>query len=173
MNRLVSLVIIVGLLSCKSNSIAQEKQDSKTIKDKIENKETQAPIKLGGPTGMKTTPLANSSISQIAPGTIQLTGVVKEFYKSTTICNRPFKAAIKIKVENIIKSGSGLVNLLSKDQEITLGFMSGVYTKDLDALQAKMQAGRNLSIQVTEGLCPDFGNNTVFEISRFEVKKVN
>jgi len=174
MNKFVGLVIIICLFSCKSTSIAQEKQDTKTIKDKIVEKKTETPdykkIKLGDPTDNERTHLDLNTVSQVKPGTIQLEGLVETFYKNTAICEKPYKAAIKIKVSQIIESGSGLVKTLSKDQEITFGFIPGVYTKDLEVLQKKMQPGRKLSILVRQGLCPDFGDNAVFEIVRYAIK---
>ena len=60
--------------------------------------------------------------------------------------------------------------MLSPNQEIGLGFINGVYTKDLNDLENKMAIGKKLSIMVKEVLCLNSGNDTLYEIMQFEIK---
>ena len=60
--------------------------------------------------------------------------------------------------------------MLSPNQEITLGFMNGMYTKDLSDLEDKMTTGKNLSMMLKEGLCFDMNTNNLYEIMQFEIQ---
>ncbi|WP_109301946.1 hypothetical protein [Aquimarina sp. AU474] len=175
MNKLVYIIVtLLVIFSCKSNSLAQEKF-SKKEKPDIENpKGEKLKTDMSSDSAIvNDTMIIGGGLQQdnvLEPGAMHIMGSVIAFYKSTNICDRPYKAALKIRIEKILKSGSGIVNVLSSGQEITLGFISGVYTKDLSALQSEMKLGKNLSIMVKEGLCPNLGNDTVYEIMRFSTK---
>ncbi|MBQ4820166.1 hypothetical protein [Aquimarina sp. MMG016] len=174
MNKLFYLIIIAVIISCKSNTVAQEKslKEKKANIENIDEVKPKTDINKSD-NSMNDKMIISGGLPQndlIEPGAIHLRGSVIAFYKNTTICNRPYKAALKISIERILKSGPGIVNVLSQNQEITLGFVNGVYTKELNALQNKMMKGKILSVMVKEGLCPNLGNDTVYEIVRFEEK---
>ncbi len=159
------------LFSCKSNSIAQDKKEVKTEKTKDDTTKTGKPkIEIPGFGDPRDNEIANTQMEvRPEPGTIHLVGSVIKFYRETEVCGKPFKGAISIKVDKILKSGSGIVNIISAGQEITFGFLKG-HVKEFDALQQKFGKGTEVSLIVREGLCPDM-SETVYEIVTFKIKE--
>ncbi|MBQ0735239.1 hypothetical protein [Aquimarina celericrescens] len=149
MNKIVYIILISVLFSCKSNSAAQEKEKTNTDKPKVEKP------KFGDV----------DTNNQIEPGTVYLTGSVVGVFKDKEICGKSYKATTVIKVNEVTGSGSGIVNLISSGQEITFGFLRG-NVEDFKTLQQKFTKDQQVFFIVRESLCPDM-NGTVYEIIRF------
>ncbi len=174
MNRLVYILVTVMLFLCASNSIAQDKKDVKKEKIKVKTTKNGKPkIEIppfGDPSDNE---LANTHLKlevRTEPGTMDLTGSVIQFYKDKEICGRSFKGAIHIKVNKILKSGSGIVNPISAEQEITLGFLNGSIKGNINALEQKFNKDQNVFFVVQESLCQD-DSQTVYEIKGFKIKQ--
>ncbi len=170
MNKGIYRVIILTILSCKSNSIAQDKKEVKTEKTKVDTSKTGKPkIEIPGFGDPRDNEIANTQMEvRPEPGTIHLVGSVIKFYSETEVCGKPFKGAISIKVDKILKSGSGIVNIISSGQEITFGFLKG-NVEDFKTLQQKFTKDQEVFFIVRESLCPDM-NETVYEIIRFSIQ---
>mgnify|MGYP001802081319 CR=1 FL=1 len=168
MNTLVYSMVLLIIFSCKSNSLAQEK----SLKDKKSDIENVKDESIATETKNSKTIIGDGLQidTVLAPGSVHVSGSIISFHKNTTICNRPYKAALTIRIENVLKSGPGIIHMLSPNQEITLGFMNGMYTKDLSDLEDKMTTGKNLSMMLKEGLCFDMNTNNLYEIMQFEIQ---
>jgi len=162
MNKVIYIVLIAILYSCKSNSIAQEKVKTSSDTPKIEKP------KFGDPGDNKLTKLKPMDQSQISPNTVHLTGTVLGVYKNKSICGKPYDTAITIRVKDIIGAGSGIVNMISSQQEITFGLKKG-QLEDFNILRKKHSENQEITFVVTEGLCRDM-NKTAYEVIRFNVK---
>lgn len=149
MHKIVFIIIIVALFSCKSNSIAQEKEGNKS-KPKIEKPK-----------------FSDSQNTSIAPNTVSLIAVVQGIHKDSEVCGKNFRTTTKVKVKSIINSGSGIVNRISPEQEITFGFTT-IQGKEFSTSK-QMVKNAEVSFKVREGLCPDM-NTTVYEVFQFDIK---
>ncbi|TPN84072.1 hypothetical protein [Aquimarina algicola] len=152
MNKIISVLLIVIFFSCKSNSIAQEKEKSNTSKEKTELSQFNR----------------IDESTRIAPGTVHLTGLVLGTSKNKAICGKPYAETATIKVESIRGSGSGIVSQIASGQEITFGFLKGHF-KDFETLQQKHDDNQELFFIVQEGLCLGM-NQTVYEILSFSIQ---
>ncbi len=150
MDKILYILIVVGLFSCKSNSIAQEKEAEKT-KPKVEKP--------------KFSDLQDNTID---PNTVHLIAVIQGVTKNVSICEKNFKTATTVKVKQIINSGSGITNMISPGQEITFGFMNSP-TNDFDTLKQRIPKDKEVSFKIRENLCPDM-SKTVYEVIGFKTK---
>lgn len=150
MDKILYIVIVVGLFSCKSNSIAQEKETEKT-KLKVEKP--------------KFSDLQDTTID---PNTVHLIAVIQGVTKNASICEKSFKTTITVKVKQIINSGSGIVNMISPGQEITFGFMNSP-ANDFDTLKQRIPKDKEVSFKIRENLCPNM-SKTVYEVIGFKTK---
>lgn len=143
----------------------------KSIEGNSKDKKPQIEIPgFGDPSDNEITNIDLEAYNRQEPGTVTFNAVLTEFYTNKKICGKSFDAAIKVKVGTIMNSGSGIVNPLSKDQEVTIGFMKS-HSKNAEELQKKLEgSSKNLTLIVKENLCPDLGENTVYEIMRFTLK---
>ncbi len=153
MDRIVFVLSIVVLFSCKSNSVAQEKEASQEAKAKANVEK----------------PLFVDHQNNISPGAVHLEATVIKIYKNDNVCGKSFKATISVKIDHVKGSGSGIVNMIATGQEITLGFRNAM-VKDFDVLQEKLVVGQRFFFVLEEKLCRS-GNDTVYMISRFEEVK--
>lgn len=146
------ILIVIGLFSCKSNSIAQEKEAEKTNpKPKIEKP--------------KFSDLQDTTID---PNTLHLIVVMQSVTKNASICEKNFKTIATVKVKQIINSGSGITNMISPGQEITFGFMNSP-ANDFDTLKQRLPKDKEVSFKIRENLCPDM-SKTVYEVIGFKTK---
>ncbi len=150
MNKIVYLVVVVMLFSCKSSTIAQEKVPEKSQKPKVEKP--------------KFSDVQDQQ--RIEPNTILLTASIGSISKDAVICGKSYKSITAVKVNQILGSGSGLVNLLSAGQDVELAFMN-TKANDYDTLKEKFVKGQKMTLKVREGLCPDM-TQTVYEIVTFK-----
>lgn len=161
MNKLMYIGLIAILFSCKSNSIAQENVKNTTEKPKVE-KPKFGDIKSGD------TPKPNVyTQNQIAPNTIHLTVEVKEIYSNKLICDVSHETAVNAKIKEIRGSGSGLVNRVSINKEITLAVRKGI-SKDINYLKSKLS--KDIFIIIKEKPCMNF-NQTMYEIVGYDYRK--
>lgn len=172
MDKVLYIVIIIGLFSCKSNSIAQEKESDKNEKPKIENSRAAKPkIKIPGLGDPGDNEITNRDFekddSQLGASRIDLIGVSIKFHEDKRICDKTYKGAIDVKVDQVIKSGSGISNSLSEGKEITLVFMKS-HSKDVNALKQKLTKDQKVSFKVRERPCFDSAK-TMYEIITFEI----
>jgi len=156
------ILVLVALFSCKSNSIAQEKNIEKTNKPKIEKPG------FGDPRDNEITSFESYSNDQIAPGTIHFTAVTKKIVTDVDICGKQYKTAILVAIKKIKGSGSGIVNMLSLGQKVTLVY-NNANVKNFDELKQKLAKDQELTVVVKEGLCPDM-SKTVYEILKLDNK---
>lgn len=140
---------MAALFSCKSNSIAQEKEGNE-LKPKIEKPKFR-----------------DSQSTSIAPNTVSLIAVVQGIYKDSEICGKNFTTTTKVKVKRIINSGSGIVNNIFPEQEITFGFTS-TQGEEFSTFRQAIKSVE-VSFKVREGLCPDM-SATVYEVFQFDIK---
>ncbi len=150
MDKILYILIVVGLFSCKSNSIAQEKETEK-IKPKVEKP--------------KFSDLQDNTID---PNTVHLIAVIQDVTKNASICEKSFKTATTVKVKRIINSGSSITNMISPGQEITFGFMNSP-ANDFDTLKQRIPKNKEVSFKIRENLCPDM-SKTVYEVIGFKTK---
>ncbi len=155
MNKIVYLVVLIVLFSCKTNTVAQENKQDNNEKPKVEKP------KFGD--------TYNDQSPRIEPGTVLFVGTIKGVSKKGNICGKSYNAVGTIVIENIIGSGSGIVNLMGKGQEMEMAFYLAK-PEGFDDLESKAKSGNKFSIKAREGLCPDF-NNTVYEIVSFTPMK--
>jgi hypothetical protein len=152
MDKILYILIVVGLFSCKSNSIAQEKETEKTkSKSRIEKP--------------KFTDLRDNTID---PNTVHLIAVIQNVTKNVYICEKRFKTATTVKVKQVINSGSSILNMISPGQEITFGFMNSP-ANDFDILKQRISKDKEVSFKIIENLCPDM-SKTVYEVIGFKIK---
>ncbi len=161
MNKILYLLFIAAIFSCKSNSVAQEKDSTKSgiVVAETPNKEEPKQEK---PKVQK--PKFGDTQDYIDPNTVHLLGSVMDISKDTNVCGKKYKATTKIKVKAIKSSGSGIVNMISAGQEITLAFRNAAVT-DFDLLKKEYGKDQEISLLVKENLCPDM-SQTVYEIIR-------
>jgi len=162
MNKLAYLGLIAILFSCKSTSIAQEKENTTTPKTKIEK-----------PRFVDTVDKEISKLSvigdrQITPNRVHLEGTVLGVYENISICGVPYEATIKVKVTSIIGSGSGIVNLISSGQEITFGCRKGEL-ENFKTHRKQSTKDQKIIFIVNEGLCKNMGKTT-YELVSFRSK---
>ncbi len=152
MDKMLYILIVVGLFSCKSNSIAQEKETEKIKpKPKVEKP--------------KFSDLQDDTID---PNTVHLIAVIQGVTKNVSICEKSFKTTTTVKVKQIINSGSGITNMISPGQEITFGFMNSP-ANDFDTLKQRILKNKEVSFKIRENLCPDM-SKTVYEVIGFKTK---
>ena len=150
MDKILYILIVIGLFSCKSNSNAQEKETEKT-KPKVEKP--------------KFSDLQDTTID---PNTVHLIAVIQGVTKNASICEKNFKTTATVKVKQIINSGSGITNMISPGQEITFGFMNSP-ANDFDTLKQRIPKDKEVSFKIRENLCPDM-SKTVYEVIWFKAK---
>ncbi|WP_160114763.1 hypothetical protein [Aquimarina sp. AU474] len=153
MNRIWYILIMVVLVSCKTNTVAQEKQSEKNTKPKVEKP--------------KLDDIQDQQNQRIDPSTILITGSIQGVFKDSNICGKSYKASAILKVKQIVNTGSGIVNPISAGQEVRLGFISPK-ANDFESLKKEVVVGKEFSIKVMEGLCPDMGQ-TLYEILNFQL----
>jgi len=167
MNKVVYIIIVIVLFSCKSKSVAQENKEIPMAKNK---KEVER-IQFGDPRDNEITQLPSPIQNRIEPGTVHVQGTIMSFYDNKTICDKAYKTAFRIKINQIVKSGSGIVNALSKDQETIVGFVDSNYAKKyLSTLKNAINKGKKIPVILKEALCPNLGTETVYEVVRFNMK---
>ncbi len=153
MHKLFYIFIIGALFSCKSSGFAQQKDTKQEQKPKVEKpkfKNTQ------------------DQQTQVDPNTIVLTGIILEIKENTNICGKTYKASASVKVKRIVGAGSGIVNLISPDQEVTLVFENAL-VKDFMALQKRFSKNTEVTFKVSEDLCPDM-SKTKYSIMVYNTK---
>ncbi|WP_282079776.1 hypothetical protein [Aquimarina algiphila] len=151
MDKILYILVVIGLFSCKSNSIAQEKEHEKTEKKpKIEQ-----PMHY------------DNQNDRTDPNTVHLVAVIQDVNKNISICGQKYNAVTTVKVKSITGLGSSIVNMISAGQEITFAFMKS-HSKDFDVLKQKLTKNQKVSFKVREGLCFDSAK-TVYEIITFEI----
>ncbi|WP_298542472.1 hypothetical protein [uncultured Aquimarina sp.] len=159
MNKLMYIGLIIILFSCKSNSIAQEKEKSNTNKPKVEKP------KFGDIGDNEITKLDVIADSQIAPNTVRLTGTVVGFYKNKSVCGVSFAGAANVKVKKVIGAGSGIVNMISSEQETLFGLTKN-QLRDFEALQKNTNVHQEINLVVLEVLCQN-SSKTAYQIISF------
>ncbi|WP_103068978.1 hypothetical protein [Aquimarina sediminis] len=152
MNKVLYIIIMGLLFSCKSNSIAQEK----------ENEEVQQKPKVERP---KFKDLQNNTID---PNMVHLVSIMQSVNKNKAICGKTYTTTATIKVDRIVNIGSGIVNMVSPGQIITVGFMN-FQEKELETLKQIVNKNKEVFLKIKEDLCPDM-SNTVYEVLQFESK---
>jgi len=162
MNKLMYIGLVIILFSCKSNSIAQEKEKSNTQKPKVEKP------KYGDIGNNEITKLSVIEDSQIAPNTVRLTGILVGVYKNKSICGASYEDIAKIKVKKIIGSGSGIVNVISSKQEVIFGLTKN-QLRNLETLQKKTDVNKEINLVVLEVLCQN-SSKTAYKIISFTPK---
>ncbi len=157
MDKVIYLIVITFLFSCKTNTVAQEKEsiDVKNAEPKIETLKAEKPVHPG-------------IQDQMSPGTIHLEGVVLSVSENKSICGKSYRAAVNIKVGHIKGSGSGIVNMIASGQEVTFGVRKYM-AADLTSLKQELTAGKRFFFIVEEGRCRD-GSEAVYLISSFKGK---
>jgi len=164
MNKLLYILLLTFLFSCKSNSVAQEKKadNHNSSKPKIEK------IAFGDPNDNEITNIDLGENTRMEPATVNLKGSIQSLSKNGVICGTSYKVTARVKVRSIINSGRGIVNLLSKGDEVTMAFMNNAPDTDYDALKKKLTISGEMLIKVREGLCPEM-TQTVYMIEMHEV----
>ncbi|WP_281988479.1 hypothetical protein [Aquimarina aggregata] len=162
MNKVMCILVLIALFSCKSTSVAQEKQIEKTNKPKIEKPG------FGDPRDNEITSFEPYLQDQIAPGTIHFTAVIQEMNKDISVCGTQYKAAVLVNVKKVKGSGSGIVNALSSGQKTTLVYPNA-NVKKIDELKQKFTKNQEVKAVVKESLCPDM-SKTVYEILKLSNK---
>ncbi|AXT51894.1 hypothetical protein D1818_13945 [Aquimarina sp. BL5] len=163
MNKLMYIGLIIILFSCKSNSIAQEKEKSNTQKPKVEKP------KFGDQNDNQITKTSVISNNQISPNTIRLKGIVLEIFENKSICGTLYEVTVRIKVKKIIGSGSGIVNVISSKQEVIFGLTKN-QLRNLETLQKKTDVNKEINLVVLEVLCRN-SSKTAYKIISFTPKK--
>lgn len=161
MNKLVYVLILVALFSCKSNSIAQEKKTEKTNKPKIERPG------FGDPRDNEITNLNLNSHLQIAPDTMRIIAVIQKISSDVNICGKRYKAAILVEIKEIKELGSGIVNEVSSGQKIALTYSNSI-VKNFDEPKQEFSKGQEVAMVVKERLCTDM-SETAYEIISFRI----
>ncbi len=154
MNKIWYILIMVLLVSCKTNTVAQEKTPKKNTKPKVEKP------KLDDVQDQQ-----DEQNQRIDPSTILITGAIQGVFKDSNICGKSYKASAIFKIKQVVNTGSGIVNPLSVGQEVRLGFISPK-ANDFENLKKEVKVDQEFSIKVMEGLCPDMGQ-TLYEILNF------
>ncbi|WP_299258945.1 hypothetical protein [uncultured Aquimarina sp.] len=162
MNKLMYIGLIIVLFSCKSNSIAQEKEKGNTEKPKIEKP------KFGDQNDNQITKTSVTSNNQISPNTLHLKGIVLEIFENKSICGTLYEVTVRIKVKSVIGSGSGIVNMIESEQEVVFGLTKNQLS-DLETLQQKTDVNQEINLVALEVLCQNM-NETAYQIISFTSK---
>ncbi|MFD2563630.1 hypothetical protein [Aquimarina rubra] len=160
MNKAIYLGLIIILFSCKSNTgIAQEKEENNPDKTPIEKP------KFGDSNDNDRTKLKFIDNNQIPPNTVHLNAVLLEVSEDKVICNVSGSTTVKVKVKQVVGSGSGIVNMVSANQEVVLTLRKA--SKNRTSLKAKLE--KEFFIIAKEKPCTDL-SKTIYEIISFESK---
>ncbi|WP_299213130.1 hypothetical protein [uncultured Aquimarina sp.] len=162
MNKLMYIGLIIILFSCKSNSIAQEKEKSNTEKPKVEKP------KFGDQNDNEVTKLNVTSNDQISPNTVHLTGIILKVFENKSICGTLYEVTAMVKVKSVIGSGSGIVNMISSEQEVLFGLTKN-QLRNFETLQKKTDANQEINLVVLEVLCQN-SSKTAYQIISFTPK---
>lgn len=156
MNKLVYIILLAILVSCKSTSIAQENEKkSGNTEDKVK---VQKP-RFGDSNNGGVRPNVVSQ-NQIAPNTIHLKAIVLEVLENNNICDKSYGNTSRLLVKKVKGYGSGIVNMISQNQELIIALRKGI-TGDVSSL--KNNVDKEVSMVVREKPCADF-NQTMYEI---------
>ncbi len=156
MNKAIYFLVVIILISCKTNTIAQG--EKKSVKSEISGVTTEK-VKPQKKTFSKDQ-------EAIAPGTIHLEGSVMLITENRSICSKTYKAAIAVRVENILGSGSGIENMISSGQEVIFGFRKFM-ADDFNILEKQFVKNKRFFIVIEEGRCRDM-SEAVYLISKIE-----
>ncbi len=163
MNKLVYLLVIMMLFSCKTTGNTPEKEQEQNLQKKEIKKEAQV---SKSNSSIPKKPIHMGSQDQISPGTVHLKASVAEVDSNTAICGKSYKATVTVTVNSVKGSGSGIVNMISAGQEITFGIRKYM-AQDFDALKQKLAKDQEFYFVVEEGLCRDM-NQTSYVVSSFK-----
>ncbi|GAA4279448.1 hypothetical protein [Aquimarina mytili] len=173
MYKFLYILILIASFSCKTNSVAQENTSLNTEKDKVENTEEGKPKieipGLGDPWDNEITNMHAEEYNSSESKKVYFSGSVIEFFTTKIVCEKPFKAAIKIKVDKINKFGSGVTNLFSEGQEMTFVFEKSYV--DTEALQKHFNPTKKVTLVVQQNVCSSTGKEKIYEIVRFNFPK--
>ena len=152
MKRIVYILVVIALMSCKTNTVAQEQEPTKKTKPAIVEKPKFDDVVY----------------DRIDPSTVHIVATIMAVGEEKTICSRNYKDVVKIKIDAINGSGQAIINLLSIGQEIELGFVNKTLSRKV--IQKDLTKDKQLSMVVIETLCQDF-NQTTYEIVSYGSKK--
>ena len=153
MKRIVYILVVIALMSCKTNTVAQEQEPAKKEKPTVVEKPKFDDVVV---------------YDRIDPSTVHIVATIMAVGEEKTICSRNYKDVVKIKIDAINGSGQAIVNVLSIGQEIELGFVNKTLSRKV--IQEDLTKDKRLSMVVIETLCQDF-NQTTYEIVRYGSKK--
>ena len=95
----------------------------------------------------------NTSQINIAPNTIKIKGSIKSSLKRADICSKTYPKTLEIEVIEILDSGSGLLYMLHKGQNIQI-IMKEVLINKNDILKSSIPQKKTIFI-LREKLCQD------------------
>jgi len=148
-------IVIIGLIffciSCKpSILVAQEKES-----ENLPNKKPR---------------FSEKDIYQISPNSIHIIGQVESIRdKSIDLCENIYNHTALINVVEIIGSGSGIINMLNKDERVQMIFMMG-YSEVINNKKMVFEGikeGELFKGIIIEKLCKDSGK-THYIISQYK-----
>ncbi|MHA7059315.1 hypothetical protein ACWGOQ_0018960 [Aquimarina sp. M1] len=161
MSKILYIMLMLILFSCKSNnSIAQEKE-----KNNPKNTSIQKP-KFGDPNNNDLIKINTTATNQIPPNTVYFNAVVLQISENEVVCDISNTTIVKVRVKQVVGTGSGIVNMLSSNQE-TVMVLGQNTLKNRIALKEIL--GKEIFIVSREKPCYDF-SQTVYEIVSFEPK---
>ncbi|WP_271783659.1 hypothetical protein [Aquimarina algiphila] len=162
MDKVVYLLLMMVLFSCKTTGNTQEKKEEQNYQKKeVENQGSN----VNTPIIKKPTYI--SSQDPINPGTVHLIASVAKITKDASICGKSYKATVTVKVNSVKGSGSGIVNMISAGQEITFGIRKYM-AEDFEVLKQKLIKDQEFFFIVEEGLCRNM-SQTAYVVSSFKV----
>ncbi|MCF6348184.1 MAG: hypothetical protein L3J20_07785 [Flavobacteriaceae bacterium] len=154
MRSVIYICVLIFCFSCKSVVTAQENE----LKDSVVTKKKP-----------KYSEIAND---QIAPSTIRFIGkIVKIEKEPTSICGTIYTHVATIEVVNVIASGSGIINICNKDEQIQMVFTMGFSTvsDERKNILPGIKTGQNFKADAFEKLCKS-SSNTIYFISSYTIQ---
>ncbi len=150
------LVVILLTMSCKSTTYAQEE-----TKDTL----TQKNVKIEKPKFS-----AKDIYTKIDPSTIVLIGEFMAIEKSTEQCDMSYEYAISIKVQKVVGMGSGIINKVSSDADLTILLPEKLVSPgNKKSPDLNFKKGDLYRFDLLESLCRD-AQKTRYTIMKYEIQ---
>ena len=146
-------MVCIICFSCKSTVKGQQKNNDSIKKEPIENKKPVFSEK--------------DIYHKINPNTIELVGEIVTVEDNSVLCGQHYETIFLIKVQRIIGSGSGIINMLNKGETFKAIFSKKLLFNNDKPLDSIFKKGSLFQVNVFEKLCFDT-NKTTYFISNYK-----
>jgi len=151
MKGIIIVCLVLFCFSCKPSVLIAQEKESETMQNKKPK-------------------FSEKDMYQISPNTIHIIGQIKTIEdKSVELCKNKYNHLALIKVVDIVGSGSGIINMLNKDDQLQMEFMMGFSeVKNNGKIMFEgIKEGELFNGIVVEKLCKDT-RKTIYIISDYK-----